>query len=34
LGQWLGCWLGDPLASLKLQAQPELVEVTARFTQW
>ena len=32
--QWLGYWLGDPLAATKNQAQPELLEVTARFTQW
>jgi len=31
--EWLGGWLGDPLKLLKLQAQPELLEVRARFTQ-
>jgi len=32
--QWLDCWLADPEQPLKNQAQPELLEVTARFTQW
>ncbi len=34
LGQWLELWLGDPGKSLKPQAQPVLLDVTARFTQW
>lgn len=31
---WLGYWLADPGQPLKNQAQIELLEVTARFTQW
>jgi len=32
--QWLGYWLADPGQPLKNQAQIELLEVTARLTQW
>jgi hypothetical protein len=32
--RWLGYWLADAGQPLKNQAQIELVEVTARFTQW
>ena len=31
---WLGYWLADPGQPLKNQAQIELLEVTARLTQW
>ena len=31
---WLGYWLAALLPTLKNQAQIELLEVTARFTQW
>ena len=31
---WLGYWLAPLLPTLKNQAQIELLEVTARLTQW
>jgi hypothetical protein len=31
---WLGYWLAALLPTLKNQAQIELLEVTARLTQW
>ena len=33
-GRRLGSWLGDLGQLLKSQAQPELLELWARFTQW
>ena len=32
--EWLGRWLGDSLELLKQQAQLDVFETKARFTQW